>query len=111
MPNMADEPKPSDEALKLAAEVYAAQQPEPKPASTPTPDVPKTDTAQPDKPDEKTPPDPAKVQALLQMAEMQSMGGTAGRKSPFKPLVIVLVITILLCVGSYFAVLWAVHHP
>jgi hypothetical protein len=58
----------------------------------------------------KTPPDPEKIRALLQMAEMQSMGGAAGRKSPVKPLVIVMVITVLITIGSYIAVVWAAHH-
>lgn len=58
----------------------------------------------------KTPPDPEKIQALLQMAEMQAMGSAAGRRPPYKPLIIVTVLIVLVTIASYAVVVWASHQ-
>lgn len=66
--------------------------------------------SQPHQPSAKTPPDPEKIQALLRMAEMQSMGGTATRKSPYKGLSIVATILVIIMVASYVALKWVAAH-
>ena len=65
----------------------------------------------PNKPAEtKTPPDPEHIKALLQMAEMQSMGGKANAKPPYRRVLIVLGITVLVMVAAYIGVVWVAHH-
>ncbi|HSX17137.1 MAG TPA: hypothetical protein VLH86_03495 [Patescibacteria group bacterium] len=53
---------------------------------------------------------PQEIEALLRMAEMQSMGGKAMRKPPYVPLLIVTGVTVLVMVVAYVAVLWMAHH-
>jgi hypothetical protein len=54
----------------------------------------------------KTPPDPAQIRALLDMAAMQSGVQDTGR-SPYRTLVIVSIILAMLTAGLYAAVRWA----
>ncbi|HEV7454257.1 MAG TPA: hypothetical protein VGO07_03275 [Candidatus Saccharimonadales bacterium] len=58
----------------------------------------------------KTPPTPEQIKSLLQMAEMQSMGGQAHAKPPYRALLIVLCATVVVMVGAYLLVTWAAHH-
>jgi hypothetical protein len=58
----------------------------------------------------KTPPTPEQIKALLQMAEMQSVGGKARAKSPYRTVFIVVCVTVAIMMGAYIMVVWAAHH-
>jgi hypothetical protein len=58
----------------------------------------------------KEPPTPEQIKALLQMAEMQSMGGKGSAKPPYRTLLIVTGVVVVVMVGAYILVTWAAHH-